>query len=126
MTFGGVTLPHVQNIQITSAHEEIERPVPMRTIPYRVDKAELGRTVRIDGEIRETNTDTMRTTIDAIRALADGTSRLLDLEDGATAFDALLTDPEYTLDVEGWFETTMFSVTGEFYVPFSVTLLEVT
>jgi len=124
-TFGGVTFPHVLNIQITSAHEEIERPVPMRTIAYRVDKAELGRTVRIDGEIRETNIDTVRITIDEIRALVDGASRLLDLEDGTIAFDALLADPEYTLDVEGWLENNMFSVNGRFYVPYTVSLLEV-
>jgi hypothetical protein len=125
VTFGGVSLPHVLNIQITSAHEEIERPVPMRTIAYRVDKAELGRTVKVDGEIRETNTDTVRTTIDAIRALVDGASRLLDLEDGTTTFDALLADPEYTLDVEGWLESSMFSVDGKFYIPYSLNLLEV-
>jgi hypothetical protein len=126
VNFGGVTFPHVLNIQITSAHEEIERPVPMRTIAYRVDKAELGRTVKIDGEIRETNTDTVRITIDEIRALVDGASRLLDLEDGTTAFDALLADPEYTLDVEGWLENTRFSGDGKFYVPYAVSLLEVT
>jgi hypothetical protein len=126
VTFGGVSLPHVLNIQITSAHEEIERPVPMRTIAYRIDKAELGRTVKLDGEIRETDTDTVRTTIDEIRALVDGASRLLDLEDGTTTFDALLADPEYTLDVEGWLESNMFSVSGKFYVPYSLSLLEVT
>jgi hypothetical protein len=126
VTFGGITFPHVLNIQITNAHEEIERPVPMRTIAYRVDKAELGRTVRIDGEIRETDTDTVRTTIDAIRALVDGVSRLLDLEDGTTVFDALLTDPEYTLDAEGWLENARFSADGKFYVPYSISLLEIT
>ena len=126
VTFGGVALPHVLNIQITSAHAEIERLVPMRTIAYHVDKADLGRTVRIDGEIRETDTDTIRAAIDALRALVDGIERSLDLEDGTTAFDALLTDPEYTLDVEGWLENGMFSVDGRFYVPYTVSLLEVT
>jgi hypothetical protein len=126
VTFGGLTFPHVLNIQITSAHAEIERSVPMRTIAYRANKAELGRTVKVDGEIRETNTDTVRVAIDALRAFVDGIERSLDLEDGTTAFDALLTDPEYTLDVEGWLENHKFSVDGRFYVPYSVSLLEVT
>jgi hypothetical protein len=125
-TFGGITFPHVLNIQITSAHEEIERPVPMRTIAYRANKAELGRTIKLDGEIRETNTDTVRVAIDVLRALVDGIERSLDLEDGTTAFDALLTDPEYTLNVEGWLENHKFSVDGRFYVPYAVSLLEVT
>ena len=124
--FGSFNFPHVLDIQMTSAHEEIERVIPMADVSYRADRAELGRTVRLTGEIRETDTDTVRTAIDAIRALIDGASRLLDLEDGTTAFDALLADPEYTLDVEGWLENSMFSVNGRFYVPYSVSLLEVT
>lgn len=126
VVFGSLTFPHVLNVQVTSSREEIERPVPMRTIAYRVDKADLGRTLKVDGEIREINADTVRAAIDAIRALADGVSRLLDLEDGTATFDVLLTDPEYELNGEGWFESVMFSVTGKFIVPYSVTLLEVT
>jgi hypothetical protein len=98
----------------------------MRTIAYRIDKAELGRTIKIDGEIRETNTDTVRSTLDEIRALIDGTGRSLDLEDGTAAFNALLADPEYTLDTDGWFENTRFSADGKFYVAYAVSLLEVT
>jgi hypothetical protein len=128
------TLPHVLEIQITSAHEEIERPVPMRTIPYRADKAELGRTVRISGEIRETNLDDLREAIDELRSLCGyertwGTATALDLsldlEDGTAAFAVVAADPEYELAVGEFNLTSIYSVTGKFYVPYTLSLLEV-
>jgi len=128
------TLPHVLEIQITSAHEEIERPVPMRTIAYRVDKAELGRTVRVSGEIRETNLDDLREAIDELRSLCGlirswGTATYpemqLDLEDGTGTFWVYVADPEYELAVEGILLDAIFSATGKFYVPYTLSLLEV-
>jgi hypothetical protein len=125
VTFNSFTFPAVQTAQITNAHEEIERAVPMRTVAYRVDRAELGRTVRLDGEIRVTSLDTLRETIDEIRGLADGSARSLDLEDGTAIFNALLADPEYSLDADKILLSTIFSADGRFRVPYSVTLLEV-
>jgi hypothetical protein len=121
--FGDFTFPHVLGVQITNTHEEIERTVPGRTVAYRVDKAELGRTIKLTGEIGETDTDIVRSTIDEIRAFVDGAARSLDLEDGTTPFNALLADPEYTL--EEWYENTRFSAVGRFYVPYTLTFLEV-
>jgi hypothetical protein len=119
--FGSYALPHVLDIQVTKSRQEIERPVPYRSIAYRVDQADLGQTVRLTGEIRADTLDDVHSAIEQIRTLNDGTGRSLDLEDGETApFDALLTDPEYDLQVGDW------SNTGRCYVPYSVTLLEVT
>jgi len=125
VTFDGFTFPHVLDIQMTSAHEEIDRVIPMANVSYRADRAELGRTVKLTGEIRETNMDTVRAAIDAIRALVDGIVRSLDLEDGTTPFNALLADPEYELAVGEINLDAIYSVTGKFYVPYSATLLEV-
>jgi hypothetical protein len=125
VTFGGVALPHVLSIQTTSAHEEIERIVPGRAIPYRADRAELGRTLRLGGELRTTSLDTLRSLIDQIRSLADGIARSLDLEDGSAAFNALLADPEYELAVGEIILDAIYSATGKFYVPYTVSLLEV-
>jgi hypothetical protein len=125
VTFGGFAFPHVLDIQMTSAHEEIDRVIPMANVSYRADRAELGRTVKLAGEIRETNMDTVRAAIDAIRALVDGIVRSLDLEDGTAAFNALLADPEYELAVGEINLDAIYSVTGKFYVPYSATLLEV-
>jgi hypothetical protein len=77
------------------------------------------------GEIRETSVDIIRSVIDEIRALVDGTKRSLDLDDGTPPFNAVLADPEYTLGVDGWFESQRFSANGKFCVPYSVSLLEV-
>ncbi len=119
--FGSYSLPHVLDVQVTKARQEKERPVPYRSIAYRIDQADLGQTVRLTGEIRANSLDDVHSAIEQIRVLNDGTGRSLDLEDGETApFDALLTDPEYDLQVGDW------SNTGRCYVPYSVTLLEVT
>ena len=127
------TLPHVLNIQIVSAHEETERAVPGRTIPYRADKAQLGRTLRISGEIRETNLDDLRDAIDEIRNLsglvrawgiATYPEMTVDLEDGTATFTVVAADPEYELAVGEFNLAWLYSVSGKFYVPYSLSLLE--
>jgi hypothetical protein len=118
--FGSYALPHVLGAQVTKTRQEIERPVPYRSIAYRVDQADLGQTVKISGEIRAVSISDVHSAIEQIRSLNDGTARTFDLEDGETApSSAQLTDPEYELSVGNWFNT------GPCYVPYSVTFLEV-
>jgi len=114
------TLPHVLNIQIVSAHEETERAVP-------------GRTLRISGEIRETNLDDLRDAIDEIRNLsglvrawgiATYPEMTVDLEDGTATFTVVAADPEYELAVGEFNLAWLYSVSGKFYVPYSLSLLE--
>jgi hypothetical protein len=124
VTFGDVSLSNVLSIQITNAHEEIERVVPGRTISYRADKAQLGRTIKLDGEIRETTIDAALSAIEQIRTLNDGVARSLVLEDGTAAFNAQLVDPIYDLSVENWLQNPDI-LSGKFTVPYSVVLLEV-
>jgi hypothetical protein len=120
VTFGSYALPHVLDVQVTKARQKIERPVPYRNIAYRVDQADLGQTVRLNGEIRADTLDDVHSAIEQIRTLNDGTGRSLDLEDGETAaFDVLLTDPEYDFQVGYW------SNTGRCYIPYSLTFLQV-
>jgi hypothetical protein len=124
--FGSFAFPHVLEIQVTEAHEEIEKTIPYANVAYRADKANLGRTFSLSGEIRETDADAVRVKIDEIRALVNGVAQTVDLEDGTATFSALLTDPEQTIQNEDWIPNATYSVTGDFRVPYSVALLEVT
>jgi hypothetical protein len=124
VTFGGITLPNVLSVQITNAHKEIERAVPGRTIAHRMDAAELGRTIQISGEIRETSIDQVASDIEHIRSLNDGLARQLDLQDGSGVFYAQLTDPRYEISTDGWYLDHFYSLTGKFVVPYAITLLQ--
>jgi CHAD domain-containing protein len=124
VTFGGTSLPNVLSVQITDAHDEIERVVPYRTTAYHADKAQLGRTVQVSGEIRETTLDILASDIEQLRSLNDGTARSLDLQDGTAAFNSQLTDPTYELAAENWFCNADMA-SGRFTVPYQITFLEV-
>ena len=113
-------LPNVLTIQIQTTRETIERVVLYRNISYRVDRAPLGRAVKVTGEIRESSIENGHMRVTQLRRLNDGVARTLDLEDDETpTFNAKLTDPEYELAVGDWFNT------GRCYVPYSMTFLEV-
>jgi len=137
VTFGAFSFPHVLNVQIQSQYRNIERAVPTRTVAYRQPQATLGRVVTVSGEIRETNVLSVSDTMQDIRDLNDGTVRSLDLEDGdTTAFNALLANPEFELNVENWLTSegwiwgtavwgaSKWGLRGKFRVPYTVTLME--
>jgi hypothetical protein len=124
VTFGGTALPNVLNAQITNAHKEIDRAVPGRTIAHRIDAAQLGRTIRVSGEIRETTIDQVASDIEQIRSLNDGTARQVDLQDGSGIFYAQLTDPTYELSTDGWHLSSFYSAAEKFVVPYTVMLLQ--
>jgi hypothetical protein len=118
--FGNYELPNAQQAQIEIARFEIERSVPGRNVAYHADQTTKGRSVKIAGDIRASTISEARFWIDFLRRLADDTERLLDLEDGQTqTFNAKLVDPSYTLDVTQWVAA------NKYWVPYSVTLLEV-
>ena len=124
--FGTMILPHVLSVPIMRAWEEIEHEIPDRDVPSVTASANLGRSVMVSGEIREETIDAAKAKIDEIRALCDGVARILDLEDGETpTFSALLTDPEYDLEVGKWFSNPLYPLTGKFHIPYAVSLLEV-
>jgi hypothetical protein len=117
--FGNYGLPNVQQAQLQTTRVEIERSIAGRNIAYRADQTTKGRTVKVTGQIRAGEINTARFWIELLRRLADDTERLLDLEDSQTSpFNAKLLDPSYALDVSGWID-------GDYQVPYSVTLLEV-
>jgi hypothetical protein len=118
--YGNYELPHVLQAQIQKSRIEIERPVPYRDVAYRADQTTKGRTVTVSGEIRADSMSEVAFWIELLRRLCDDESRLFDLEDGETAtFNAKIIDPGYVLSVGDWFNT------GRWYVPYSVTFLEV-
>jgi hypothetical protein len=117
--FGDYTFPRVLQALVQTGRVEIERTVPYRSVVYRADQTTLGRTVRVNGEIRCTTISEVTFWIELLRRLADDTTRLFDLEDGETSsFNAKLVDPAYVLSAEDW-------SANDYRVPYSVTLLEV-
>jgi len=138
VTIGAYSLPHVLGIQLQQARQEIDRAIPGAVVSYRRDQAKLGRTLEVSGEIRETQAGTVRTRVDEIRTLCDDTGRSVDLEDGTATFNAKALSPRFSFEAEkyltdsamiwGSFKWGQFQwgAGGKYYVPYSVTLLEVT
>jgi hypothetical protein len=117
--FASYTLPHVLETQTTNARQEIDRPIPYRTVAYRADQADLGKTIKLKGEIRAITIEAAHAAIEAIRALNNETDGSLDMEDGKTSpIQALLIDPEFEMNIKAWF-------TGKYWVAYSLTFLEV-
>ena len=120
VTFWNLILPHVLDIQVTKTRLTLERDVPYRTVAYRSDDRDLGQTILIRGEIRESNIVMAASKMSTIETLNDGVVRSLDLADGTTpVMNAMLVDPHFTLQVGYWFNESRC------YVPYSVTFLEV-
>ncbi len=118
--FGDYPLPAALQGEIQTSRVEIERNVPYRAVAYRSDQTTRGRTFTLSGEIRCTTISDAAFRIELLRRLADGETRLLDIEDNGTPpFNAIMISPLYDLGVENWFE-------GKYHVAYSVTFLEVT
>ena len=117
--FGTFALPHVLTLRLAKERQQLERTIPQRRVAYRVDQATLGQRVELIGEIRESTISDAALKIEILRRLNDGVARTLDLQDGTTpTFNALLTDPEYSILTGRWFS-------GKYRVPYSLTFLEV-
>ncbi len=117
--FGPVSFPHVLNIQNEKARVELSRIIPTRNVDYRVDASNLGRTVRVTGEIRDTTISGAAWTLETLRRLRDGVTRSLNFEDGTTpAFNAKMGNLQSSIKVENWFS-------GKYFIQYSVDLLEV-
>jgi hypothetical protein len=116
--FGTLKLPHVLELQTVKSRVSIERDIPCSRVAYHADDRDLGQTITLIGEIRETAIDQAYLQIERIRRLNDGVSRSLDLEDGTATVDGKLTDPSFNFAAENWFS-------GKCDVPYQVTFLEV-
>ena len=75
--FGSTTLPKVQAIQRQQPRIKQEVPLPGRSFAYRRDRGGLGAQFVLKGAIRPSS----QATRDLIAGLADGTARILDLEE---------------------------------------------
>lgn len=75
--FGDYTLPRVLAIQTQHGDQLQEVPLPGREFPYRKRTAGLGARFTVSGAIRPSS----QLVKDQIAALADGTARILDLEE---------------------------------------------
>jgi len=117
--FGSLELQHVEEVQLKQARVEIERFLPYRNVAYRRDRTTLGQTAIVTGEIRESTINAAFTRVEQLRRFNDGETRVFDLQDGETTpFNAMLVDPTYELNVALW-------QSGDYRVPYTVTLLEV-
>ena len=118
ISYGQFELPHVLRMQVAQQQQEGQRRIPYRSVSYRYAQANLGRTIVIQGEIRELTASNVRGKIDFLRSFLDGVSRQLVLDQGQTMLNAILSDPEYAIIVGDW-------VTGRYNVPYSLTFLEI-
>jgi hypothetical protein len=75
--FGSTTLPHVLAVQRQQPRIKQEVPLPGRSFAYRRDRGGLGAQFTLKGAIRPTS----QATRDLIAGLADGTARILDLQE---------------------------------------------
>jgi hypothetical protein len=118
LKFGSLTLEHVQSAPITRTWQEVEKTAPYREVAYRREQYDLGRSVTVTGEIRETTKDAAVSKKTALRALSDGTVRLLNFEDDSgTTLYALLGDLTWRIKTESWF-------TGKYHVEYDAAFLE--
>jgi hypothetical protein len=89
--FGTLKLPHVLELQTVKSRVSIERDIPYSRVAYHADDRDIGQTITLIGEIRETAIDQAYLQIERIRRLNDGVARTLDLEDNVTpTFNAKL------------------------------------
>ena len=91
MKFGTTTLPTVLEVEDRFRKIYVERPIPGGTLAKRKVRGTLGREFAVRGLI---SSDVVATK-NALRALADGTARSLDLEDGSSAVTCLMLDPVF-------------------------------
>ena len=117
--FGPISLQHVLDITVEKARSEIDRPIPLRAVNYRVDQANLGRAVKVAGEIRATTIPDAALTLELLRRLRDGVARLFDLEDGTTpAFTAKMGNLTSSIVAGTWYP-------GKYQIAYAVDLEEV-
>ena len=75
--FGSYTLPHVLEHSLGYPQQQQQVPLPTRSVAYRRRIGGLGARITLAGQIRPASQQTR----DQIAALADGTARILDLQD---------------------------------------------
>ena len=87
--YGTTTLPLVEDIEDLTKVGYLEKFIPGATVAKRIVRGTYGGDWRIRGLI----TSNVVATIAALKALADGTARALDFEDGSLVVPCLMIDP---------------------------------
>jgi hypothetical protein len=80
--FGNFTLPRVLTLQQSFGRLQQQVPLPGNVLSYRRDRGGLGAKFTVSGKIKPAD----QTVADALIALADGTPRIFDAEDGSLRF----------------------------------------
>jgi len=89
--FGTKTLPTVLNVEDLNRELFVERPMPGARVAYRRVVAKYGADFLLSGII----TTNVVLEKQELKALADGTARLLDLEDGSSLVNCLMLSPHF-------------------------------
>lgn len=89
--FGTTTLPLVEDIEDLTKVGYVERFIPGASVSKRIVRGAYGG----DWSIRGLITSNVVATIAALKALADGTARALDFEDGSLVVPCLMIDPRF-------------------------------
>lgn len=93
--FGTVTLPLVHEVERVKRRIFDEKPIIGSEIASRRDAGGFGRDFAVRGIITGTKVEIQAKT-DELEALADGTKRTLDLEDGTPTITCIALDPTFT------------------------------
>jgi hypothetical protein len=91
VTFGGVELPLVLEVEERNRKIYVEQAIPGASLAKRLVRGSFGREFMVRGIITA-NVVSWKNTL---RGLADGTARSLDLEDGSAAVTCLMLDPVF-------------------------------
>jgi hypothetical protein len=89
--FGTKTLPTVLNVEDLNLELFVERPIIGAKVAFRRIVAKYGADFLIDGII----TSNVALEKQELKLLADGTARLLDLEDGSSLVNCLMLSPHF-------------------------------
>ena len=87
--FGAQDIPHVESITITYGVKQAVTPIPKADVAAKYKLGKQYAKITLEGRNYPAN----NTTMSNIEALADGTSRILDLEfSGGPTFTAIMTE----------------------------------
>jgi hypothetical protein len=96
--FGSFTLPRVLTLQQSFGRLQQQVPLPGNVLSYRRDRGGLGAKFTVSGKIKPAD----QTVADALIALADGTPRIFDAEDGSLRF----LEECLRFDGDAWYDDT--------------------
>ncbi|MGA2789800.1 MAG: hypothetical protein ABSF00_03410 [Candidatus Bathyarchaeia archaeon] len=117
--FGPVVFQHVLEVDFAANQVLLDTVVPARNVDHWTPSTawNKGRTATVSGEIRATTIAWAANELAKLRRLRDGVTRLFDMQDGVTTFNAKMGDIHSTILAGNWYP-------GWYFIEYSVDLWE--